>query len=298
MNANSSKWGMPEHLRIVAIAMGILCITAAVIMTYHGKTMSIGNTPIAAGLIFLIAGLVLIVASLVGDSKQKNQQVSIRVWHVLLIVLIVLLIVYVSTRYTLEKGDKYTILIDLVLITLAFAAAAGFGIHLLIRRDVEARAEEITAESKNVTSAEVHTSLGFVWYKHHVARVQDKKDTDKTKQEKSDQNSRPGDKAVDYLRFAIDETRIALEHANKLNEQRHKVLICTCKNNLAYYLAEVNRIGKKKVSIGDKELAIAYADYVHKAIGKHPDRRTAWSDTYDFVKSQFAPKEETQGNRS
>ena len=86
MNANSSKWGISGYLRIVGIVMGISCITAAVIMAYHGKTMSIGNISIAADLGFLVAGSALIIASLVGYDKKEDRQRSVRVWHILLLV--------------------------------------------------------------------------------------------------------------------------------------------------------------------------------------------------------------------
>lgn len=272
-------------LKAITVGMGTGCIVAGIFMTYQGKAMVIANISIAAGLVFLIAGLILITVALVKG--------SIKIWHILLLIVIVVLIVYISTRYTLKETDKYDILVDLIFIVLAFTGAVGYGVYSLIRRDVEARTREVMTESNNVTGAGVHASLGYVWYRHHEASRQASLSRQKKPIEKEDSN----DNVIDYLQFAIDEGRIALKYANKLDEQRHEELICACKNNLAYYLAEKYRMGKP-VSRGDKELAFAYAEYIREKIQKYPSRRAAWSHTYDFVKSHFTPTEGIQDNKT
>ncbi|GAF77620.1 unnamed protein product, partial [marine sediment metagenome] len=270
MNAEP-KWGISEYLRIVAIAVGVSCIVVGILMVYQGKVLPIANISISAGLILLMAGLILIIVSLVMSTKTGNQQTSLKAWHVVVLILIAFLIIYAFTRYQLTEAGRYRILVDLIFIMLALTGAVGYGVYRWIARTVEARAEEITVETKNAIGTQVSTSLGYVWYQHH-------------KKGKTEEKKSPDEAPVDYLKLAIDITRKALEYANKLDEQRHEELICVSKNNLAYYLAEKKRI-EKKINKGDKELARAYAKYIYDRIEKYPHRRSEWADTYQFVMS-------------
>ncbi len=301
MNTELPKQGSANNLGIVAVVMGVLCIAVAVIMTYHGKTMSLGNIPIAASLAFLVAGLILIIASLVGYSKQKHQQVSIRVWHILVPVLIVFLTVYVSTRYSLQGDDKYTVLIDLILIMLALTGMIGYGIYRWISRGVADRVALAMKEGRNFTRAQVETALGlssYNQYKNEVKRTDGMNDVwkklSKIQSKREDKESReaerkPTDVDMTCLQDAIASATRALGLLKGLKEDKYEMLICICKNNLAYYLAEKRR-RKGKIDEGEKKLAVEYATFIWERIQKYPDHKAAWADTYKFVGEQFLSK--------
>ncbi len=301
MNINPVKMEISECLRIAAIVMGILCVVAATIMMYHGEMILIGNMSVTASLVFLIAGLVLIIVSLIGGSRQKGQQISIRVWHIVLLVLIVLLVVYFSTRYSLEENDKYTVLVDLVLIMLALTGMIGYGTYRWISRGVSERTALAMKEGQSFTNAHVEGYLGFWYYEQYQAEIERKKEMDIIWQELAkgqfNQKNRKDSKIVDgvdstgivYLKHAIVGTTKALEFMKDLTDDKYERSICIYKNNLAYYLAEKKR-RSGHIDEGEKKLAVEYAIFIWERIQKYPDRKAAWVDTYEFVTRQFPSK--------
>jgi hypothetical protein len=65
-------------------------------------------------------------------------------------------------------------------------------------------------------------------------------------------------------------------------------LICWIKNNLAYYLAERQKL--KAALPGDDVLAQQFAKYAYDRISKYPKGRGHYTDTYRFVQEQFNNK--------
>ncbi len=301
MKDNLPKKGVLGHLRIVVIIMGLLCIVVAAIMTYHGEIILIGSIHVSAGLAFLTAGLVLIIASLVVHSKQKHQQAFIMIWYVILPVLIVFLIVYVSTRYSLRGDDKYTVLVDLILIMLAVTGMIGYITYRWISRGVSERVESVLKEGQTFTKAQVELNMGFWYYSQYRAEIERIKEMHnvwkKLSKIQSDQEDKEdyepergsADAAMTCLKQAIGETTIALKLSRDLPEDKYERFICTCKNNLAYHLAEKKR-KYGQTDEGEEKLAVEYAIFAWERIQKYPDRKVAWAHTYKFVTEQFPSK--------
>ena len=97
------------------------------------------------------------------------------------------------------------------------------------------------------------------------------------------------------LNQAIKITDRALRHyAMELDEEEgNRVwLICKLKNNLAYFYAEKQRLGKATPT--DKTLAQQFAEYIYERIDKYPKdnrEREGWIDTHNFVQHQFSLNE-------
>jgi len=295
MNIIPVKMEISEFLRIAAIVMGILCIVAAVIMMYHGEMILIGNMSVTAGLVFLMAGLVLIIVSLIGGGRQKGQQISIRVWHIFLPVLIVLLIVYVSTRYSLQGDDKYTVLVDLILIMLAVTGMIGYITYRWISRGVSERVALVIKEGQNFAKAQAATTLGFGSFDQYEAEMRQIKEIQniwkklsKIQPDQEDYNPeyQPTDVVKTHLEDAITSTTRALNLMKQLDEDKYESFICTCKNNLAYYLAEKKRV-EGKIDELESKLSVEYATFIWERIQKYPSHKANWADTYEFVRKQF-----------
>lgn len=205
-----------------------------------------------------------------------------------------------ACRFLTARGyvieDKYTILVDLILIILALVAIVGYAIYRWISRSVEDRTRRAIREGQNYTRAQVETSLGFWYYEQYLAETKSKEETDRiwAKLKKIQSRLAEGSKvkrqprnntSVEYLNRAIERTMKALEFTKELDEREYEELICVCKNNLAYYLAKRQEQGKAE--LGDRELARDYAKYVRNRVEKYPRRRATFIDTIDFVNQQF-----------
>lgn len=184
-----------------------------------------------------------------------------RNWWLLLIVgaLGGFIYVYAYTKIYLEvKAVPMDTVLDLVLVILALMTLLGYGVYQLIHRRIEDRVENQLREERNELSARLHASTGFVFWKHY-------------------QQEEP-------LTIAITRTRRALEYAERLDEKQYERLICTCKHNLAYYLAEACEC---------KEEAHKLAKYAYerardeKGRFKH-ESSYEWEETYAWVLWRFA----------
>lgn len=292
-----SKRGVSEYLRISAAIAGAVCIGIGILMTYQGKTMPIANVSIPAGLIFLIAGLILFgIAS--KAIKTENNLTSRKIWYVVFLILVVFLIIYAFTHYKFREVNQYTILVDLILIILALTGAIGYGVYRLIFAGVEDRVTKAIKEGQNFTRAGVQIGLGLWHFKQYQAESKRKEQMAKMREKltkiqsrlQSEKRSKTkhnpiNDDPLDYLQNAIKSATRALKFTKELDEKEYEELICVCKNNLAYYLAERQKQGRAEE--GDKELAKNYADYIRKRIGKYPHFKAAWADTCNFVDQHF-----------
>lgn len=166
--------------------------------------------------------------------------------------------IYGYTRIHLEEvGDKYTIIVDLILIILAVIAVAGYGLYRWICRGIDERVEHRLRENENALSARLHASTGFVFWEHYREKP---------------------------LKVAIARTWYALEFAERLDEKQYENVICTCKQNLAYYLAE------KKESKDDAHKLAKYAyERARDEKGRYKYGKSYnWEETYAWVLWQFA----------
>lgn len=289
------------------IVIGFVVGSIGIDMFYEKTTATIGNVSFSAGLVLIIIGLILIIVALSQLSKTNRGQIPVRPWLarnwlILLGILIgiVLLAAFIGTHYKFPTEDKYKILVDLILIIFGLSAAVGYGIFRWISHNIEDRAKTITKQSHNYTMVGVEVSEGYVWWKLYKAEAKRQKEIKKLREkiegmqkhllknerkhnEKEEKTNR--DDYIDYLESAIKLTKRALDRANQLGEKEYEKLICDCKNNLAYYLAERYKEGRAKM--GDKELARSCVDYVYKRIAKYPHDKEEWADTCQFVWQQF-----------
>jgi len=222
------------------------------------------------------------------EGKCEWQRWLGRNWWKLLLSIMVssLIVVYTITRYQLEAPDKYTIFVDLITIILALAGAIGFVVFRLISREVESQLREALREDERVlregqiyTRVESMANTGLSFYEQYRT-LSGLKDYIKNKK-KTPSEIDP----MRYLNRAIERTTSALELAEELDEKKYERIICICKNNLAYYLAERQKKGKAQP--GDKELAKKYAEYVRERMDKYPRLVASLADTCEFVKQQF-----------
>ncbi len=278
--------------KIVTIA-GIICGAFGIHMLYKGTTVIISTVSFSAGLVLLIIASILIVAafySYVGPWLRRN-------W--LALSAIILIGLYLKDPLKLETADKYEILVQLIIILFALVGATGYGIFKWIsrgvadqvekdRQQIEDRVTTITDEirkkakdDRNIMRARVETSSGYVWYEHHNIGV------------KHERDAKAGSNSPDYIALAISHGELALKDANKLNEKDHEELICRCKSNLAYYLAERHR---KKRHPTDKERALELARNAYQVAQEKRAleyvRPYNWEETYAWVLWQFADNDE------
>lgn len=243
-------------------------------------------------------------------SKEKLKKVGQwlgKSWWILLICILTVAFVYayMITHYQLCAPDKYTIIVDLILIILAFVTLAGGAAFLVIRAGVQRRAEEIADETLNLVRGETLGNLGFVcWNQYKQSREMEEKMNgiraklrevqSKLDVEESDTAGRgeiepsepTSDDSKDYLELAINYSRRAAEYLDRLPEEKYEESKCALRNNVAFYLAKKEELGRR-VGMGDRELARAYAEYIYKRVLKYPQHREAWIDTWTEVKSQF-----------
>lgn len=165
---------------------------------------------------------------------------------------------YIYVHLEVQPGDISTIIIDLILVILALIAALGYGVYRWICRGIDDRVEQRLTEEGNKLCARLHVSTGFVFWKHY--------------------------RQEEPLTVAIARTRLALEYAERLDEKQYEPLICTCKQNLAYYLAEKGEC---------KEEAHKLAKYAYERARDKKGRfkyetSYEWEETYAWVLWQFA----------
>lgn len=163
---------------------------------------------------------------------------------------------------------EYDILKDVLAITLAVLAVimviVGYSLYQILSGRLQLESTSASRIETTRSSARLLTHTGFTFWKIH-----DESET----------------KIPQYLDFAISLTDLGLQYFNELHEreqkQRHnEELLCTIKNNLAYYLAERNRVE-------DKDLAKEYAKFIRQKSSQYPTRRAWWIETCDFVEKQY-----------
>lgn len=165
---------------------------------------------------------------------------------------------YTKIHLKPDAADTYNILVDLILIVLALIGVAGYGIYRWISRGIDDRVENRLREEQNALSSRLDTSAGFVFWEHY-------------------QQEHP-------LEIAIGRARRALQHAERLDEKQYEKLICTCKQNLAYYLAEQEE---------SKDDAHKLAKYAYERARDEKGRYKyetsyQWEETYAYVLWRFA----------
>lgn len=167
---------------------------------------------------------------------------------------------------------EYEIIKDIILISLAVAGLTGVSLYsiykLMLKAVANAVAEKTMLLAKELhyrTMATTKAHVGYVYWNNYM-KTKDRKDLDG---------------AIDISERAYE------DYASQLNEQEpdNEELICWIKNNLAYYLAERQKL--KAALPGDDVLAQQFAKYVHDRIYKYPKERGTYTDTYRFVQKQF-----------
>jgi amino acid transporter len=177
-------------------------------------------------------------------------------------------------RELITENGKYEIFRDIIVILLAVTGIVGYAIYSFMSKLIEERIKTYTEELHYRSLATMKMHVGFSYWKDYIK----KKHRDK-------------ESKLKILKLAISKTKIAHQYSLKLNGKNidNEFEICRVKNNLAYYLAERNRLGEAEK--GDDVFALELIQYVYDRIYKFPKLRNTTLDTYQFVKKQFNSKE-------
>ncbi len=117
-------------------------------------------------------------------------------------------------------------------ILLALLGAVGTGIYLWIQRNVEGDAKELMRGGRLSARAEAHITLAYtLWCLYEK------------------------DKKKESLDMAIEKIEIAHKIARDLDPKDYADIICSVKDNLAYYLAE-KQSKEKEIDVVDKARAM------------------------------------------
>lgn len=160
-------------------------------------------------------------------------------------------------RYDVLK-DTLTIVLTVLAILVALI---GYGVYQALSGRLKNESASISRVVMTRGSARLFTHLGYVfWGEYKQPHKEDRQ----------------------YLNVAIALTEHGLRYMNELpeEERENEILLCTLKNNLAYYFAD-------RKDPKDKELARDYVEYIRKRIQKYATHRTEWLDTCNFVKQQY-----------
>ena len=261
----------------IAIIMGVVCILVAIPMAYLEKPMPIVNVSIPAGLIFLVVGLILFGVALSGPTRQEQQWWKSKwIWVVVIIISAAAVFGIIQPfvwrgiygQYPPRGTIDLSTLLTIVLTLLAIGVAVfGGGIYYILSRRIEERAKTAAYDEIMRGSARLMTHIGYVFWGKYKRRKEE----------------------TQYLDLAIEVTGYGLGYMSRLPEKKreNQRLLCTIKNNLAYYLATRN-------DPADKELAKQYAEYIRTKIQTFPDEKQRWLDTFNFVAQQY-PNPKHQG---
>lgn len=164
----------------------------------------------------------------------------------------------------LPEKQGYDIFRDLITLMLAMGGvvvgAAGYLVYVIVLGKTKEAAASAAEERMNNSSALMFAQIGYeYWYDYKI---------------------RPTNNAND-LNQAVNLTEIAYSrYCPNLDEQRYERLICSIKNNLAYYYAE-------RRSPSDRAVSREFVDYIEKRISKYPENKVEWTDTVTFVRQRY-----------
>lgn len=284
---------------IIGIVIGIQLefVGIGMLKARPSITSCIGNFHFSTGLIVLAVGLILILVSLREFSKMGNTNVYqsnntekfsffqwLRKywWNILTIIFAICFIfIYSKTHYQLgatttensvASADKYTILVDLILIIIGLIAAVGFGIFKWISKSVD---ERIKKESRRVedyrlfTTAITLRNVGYIsWLTFNIFNKQITK--------KKNLSSEEMDSVNEFLDLAISHTRQGINFSKKLSQNNPEYFRETnlCKGNFVYYLAEKSKINEKRLNDHERKEALDLAREILVEVSKEncPDR--------------------------
>ena len=162
-------------------------------------------------------------------------------------------------KYDILK-DTLTIVLTVVAITIA---VLGYAIYRIVSRQLQRESASDARIEVTRGAARLYTHLGFIFWKHYESDRSETHD----------------------LELAITMTERAHAYISELPEavvknRENDLLLCTIRNNIAYYLAE------RKLQ-EDKPLAREYSEYLRNKVKEYRENRTDWLDTCDFVDSQY-----------
>lgn len=171
------------------------------------------------------------------------------------------------------RVNKYELLRDIlgIILTAIAIGVAIFGTlaYLMLRQTLQAQATAAAKTEMTRGCARLLNYIGYVYWIDYTAKKI----------------------PYEYLKQAIELTELAYtEHAKKLIEHENELLICSIKNNLAYYIAERQKF-PKHARPEDKKIAQEHATYIYSRLSKFPEQREAWWDTCQHVLKQFALSE-------
>lgn len=192
---------------------------------------------------------------------------------VILVAVSVYALIYTSEfiqNHPITGSQEYDIFRDLLTMVLTIVGVIISGVFLIIydvlsktlQRSVESKAHNEIQREK----ASLYIRIGYTYWNDFRNR------------------NDPQD-----LEQAIDITNEAFNIVKKMDEKENEELLCTIKNNLAYYLALQP---KEKRKSGDDKIARDYAKYAYDRISNYPKHKEDWTDTYQFVQNEFPSKVE------
>lgn len=167
--------------------------------------------------------------------------------------------------WQIPHAFRYDILKDTLTIVLGVLAlgivAVGYGSYQFLSGRLQTESASASRHEMTRGAARLFTHLGYVFWEKYKPRDKE---------------------TLQYRDLAIDITEQGLRYMSELpeKERENEELLCTIKNNLAFYLAARNKAK-------DKPLAKDYVEYILKRIQQYPAHKAAWLDTCDFVRRQY-----------
>jgi len=154
----------------------------------------------------------------------------------------------------------WSIVSGIALMFIGFITIVGFGFYRFLSIRLRNEVTLVAETEMHKASGRLYTNIGLSYWTDYKIT-----------------------KNKEYLKQAIYLTEKAYSfHGSKLDERlrTNELLICTMRNNLAYYLAERKRPE-------DKEVARRYAEYIRQKMPNYPEYKERWNDTYNFVLRQY-----------
>ena len=189
-------------------------------------------------------------------------------------------VIMTSSGQQVEVVTNHQIFRDVLQTVLAVAAlglaAFGYGAYKLLSSQIEERVRNQTEARYQTTMAYHRVALGYVYWMLY----KDPKTQCKTQCEI----------AEIYLDKAIAHTRSAyFEHVVSLDAKERNVeeLICTIRNNWAYYVSEKHeRFGTVETS--ERAECLSFVQWLESKIANHPSQAYDYHDTICTVRDRFS----------
>lgn len=310
------KYFLKQHWRIVLIILLLLLCLAT--FFFLKPFLTLEKTLII--LIGILAIISFVLSSISFVRKQKSQKDTEKTRFIkredtkrnrLSLVTLIAIVFIAVTIYawrpweSLELADKYVILMDLIMVLMAFAGIIGFLTHKLIDKSIKATAEKEWKKERNLSKADTFIALGYLHMRLYNTVYQERTEPEDT-----------DGKAKEQIDSALSKAQKAIEYLKNIEEEECFREIFLAKNNFVYYSARqwnyykyhrnskgeveerdgasfkgyIEQIKKAEKYRADKRIAEGYVNYLKnkKASGMYPELSENFENTFVWVEKIFS----------